>query len=1399
MYKKTKSFYGAFTKQNQISKTLRFQLELVEESQKKLFTDALATDKGRKPEEILVKTAIDDFFRWLLQKALNNRTDDECAQEILYDWNPLAKSIQSKPEAKKSKKSRAREQSEEDLQEEQAAQKKKIDAAIEELQKKARVTLQNRIESTLADFEKRYCHPDKGIKLEKLSPNSLLKTILPAFNENIAALTQEQLRAIEAYSDYSTQLRGFMQNRKNVYSKDDISTSILHRIVNVNFPKHLKNIGVFQSIPKTKRAEWQEKLGENFQDELQNLEINTLSEAFTVNFYNKLLTQKQVENYNTLLGGKTDGGNHLKGLNGYINEYNQRQNNKTDKISRFVPLHKMILAHVDSHSDVPIAFSDVVEMCNAIVKMYDDKKDCFNLVRAMVANMPQYNLTKVYINAKRINSLSHNIFGDFAFIQRALENYYDNTIYPDYQKNVENANVTTRNRMTSERKKWLEATSFPLSMLEDAISAYRSSLDETAKTEIKVNFESLIGYFSTFSFFDNKEDLNNSPADISDRIVENQESQPFDIIIQTRFENIQPILEGTEEQIKDCWANNENKGKFINNLKAFLDAINEVIWFIKPFYLDMDEKAEKDPGFYNQFDALYEELCSLLQLYDRVRNFVTRKVGQTGKMNVCFGITGNFLGGWVCSKTDNSFNGTQYKGYLFRKQNSCGEYDYFLGVSNNTKLFDREKSKQITDPSQYELLDYYQQKSQNVYNMAKDGETSYSNLKVEMLNYFNQQIQPNDSNDLYNKIQQERGKNNSRIALPSGYLEFIKENAPDFYSELLQDSEFQRINVKIIDLMKRTLATLTRMPAAIESSQKTYNLFTELKKEIDEICNYPTMSYIPISQAELSVAMSDEKKPLLLFKITNKDLSYAQTAAQGLRKKGRGRDNLHTMYLKQLFSGQQDTFDLGTGMIFHRDQVIRYDAKTLQRGHHANELKGKFNYPIIKDRRFTKDTLLFHLSISINPSKKTNNKQFNQNVLKTIVENKSAVKIIGLDRGETNLVYMTMIDQNGNIVKQKSFNVIEEGINSTSGKVHRTDYQAKLTQRQEENKRSRQSWETCNKIKDLKEGYISQVVHEIVTLMVENNAIVVMENLNFGFKQGRFHVEKQVYQKFEKALIDKLNYLVFKDRPSNEPGGVLNGYQLTPTVAQYKDMGDQCGFLFYVPAKYTSKIDPATGFVSLIYPKYESVAKARTFLEKFDRISYNPEKGYFEFTFNYDMFPLNETPWKTVWTICTYGDKRINPYRDRTTGAWMTEDVDVSAKLKALFKKFGIDYQSGNEFLSTILSQDSAAFFKELLGLLSLTLQLRHRNAQNGDDFILSPVCNASGEFFDSRKYQAIANSKQTPPLPQDADANGAYNIALKGLWLLERGIEIKNDKISLTMISNADWFQFACERNEKK
>ena len=177
-------------------------------------------------------------------------------------------------------------------------------------------------------------------------------------------------------------------------------------------------------------------------------------------------------------------------------------------------------------------------------------------------------------------------------------------------------------------------------------------------------------------------------------------------------------------------------------------------------------------------------------------------------------------------------------------------------------------------------------------------------------------------------------------------------------------------------------------------------------------------------------------------------------------------------------------------------------------------------------------------------------------------------------------------------------------------------------------------------IKELKEGYLSQVIHKICQLVMEYQAIIVMEDLNSGFKNSRIKVEKQIYQKFEKMLIDKLQYLAFKTPHGSQPS-IYNALQLASKFESFQKLGTQSGFIFYVPAWNTSKIDPATGFVDLLKPKYETVVKAQEFISKFDEIKYNQSKDWFEFSFDYSKFTEKAAGTRLDWTVCT---TNINRY-----------------------------------------------------------------------------------------------------------------------------------------------------------
>ena len=70
---------------------------------------------------------------------------------------------------------------------------------------------------------------------------------------------------------------------------------------------------------------------------------------------------------------------------------------------------------------------------------------------------------------------------------------------------------------------------------------------------------------------------------------------------------------------------------------------------------------------------------------------------------------------------------------------------------------------------------------------------------------------------------------------------------------------------------------------------------------------------------------------------------------------------------------------------------------------------------------------------------------------------------------------------------------------------------------------------------------------------------------------------------------------------------------------------------------------------------------------------------------------------------------------------------------------------------------------------------------------MLSPVAE-NGVFYDSRSCNGN--------LPIDADANGAYNIARKGLWVLRQIQDSKpGGKLNLAL-SNKEWLRFVQEKS---
>jgi CRISPR-associated protein Cpf1 len=212
----------------------------------------------------------------------------------------------------------------------------------------------------------------------------------------------------------------------------------------------------------------------------------------------------------------------------------------------------------------------------------------------------------------------------------------------------------------------------------------------------------------------------------------------------------------------------------------------------------------------------------------------------------------------------------------------------------------------------------------------------------------------------------------------------------------------------------------------------------------------------------------------------------------------------------------------------------------------------------------------------------------------------------------------------------------------------------------------RKTWEEIETIKELKEGYLSQVINKIKELVLEYDAVIVLENLNYGFKHSRTKVEKQVYQKFELQLIKKFNYIIDKRNPET----YNNAFQLTNPIRTLNDIGMQCGIVFYVSAWNTSQIDPTTGYVNLLsYIKHKNIKESKEFISKIKDIRFNGK--YYEFDIDFADYNPKYKETKTNWTICSYGTRIKNVKMEKSKG-WESIEVDLTTEFKKLFKEYNI-------------------------------------------------------------------------------------------------------------------------------
>lgn len=786
----------------------------------------------------------------------------------------------------------------------------------------------------------------------------------------------------------------------------------------------------------------------------------------------------------------------------------------------------------------------------------------------------------------------------------------------------------------------------------------------------------------------------------------------------------------------------------IAKVKNYADASLCIYQMLKYFALE-DKDRENAPGqlstsFYAQYDGYYKDF-EFIKYYNAFRNFITQKPFDEDKIKLNFE-KGNLLGGWAESPKGNA----QYCAYIFHRDNK-----FFLGVTDYPNILDSKIFPRIKNIKQnsYEQMIYKQLKSTTIYGVSY--ESTFGTKYTE------------DKKKLSKKELLERIK--SIIKEQVKFFPYLKGIYCRYYSEP---------NKLAQDLAEISL----------------YNI------------NFEPVSAEYIEQVEHGI--KDNRRYLYLFEILNKDL----------KKSKESKKNIHTIYFENLFSKinlVEPILKLSGGA----EIFLRRGTKNLPK---KKDKKGK---EVVDHKRYSEDKIMFHLPIVINMDSGTiTSRKFNQKINKFLDLNKKGINIIGIDRGEKNLLYYSVINQKGEILEQGSLNKIKIG-------EKEVDFYDKLVACEKERLKNRQSWEPVVKIKDLKKGYISHVIHIICELIIKYNAIVVLEDLNMRFKQICGGIERSVYQQFEKALIDKLDYMVFKDnRDLHAPGGILNGYQLAAQFKSFEKMGKQTGILFYTQADYTSITDPLTGFRKNIYiSNGASQEKIRQALEKIKIGWDEKEKSYF---FKYNVKDFSDQKNKDIqskeWIV--YAKiPRIRCEKDNN-GHWNYEPINVNERLKELFNLWGFNpredigkqivqkYKNGELGGEKELDGKPRNFYKALIYYFNLVLQLRNsfskkfKLEENGEiedigediDFIASPVApffstkavNKKREVLSvvnfvgfNERFVGAEEEKKRLLEGYNGDANGAYNIARKGIMILNKIRE--NPENPNLYITKENWDEF--------
>ena len=969
---------------------------------------------------------------------------------------------------------------------------------------------------------------EKTNKTKKKQPYECLTdaNMLDYLSANVKKLAEQNgideqalSKHIEVFKGFWGYMSGYNQNRKNYYEvKKKATTAVATRIVHENLPIFCNNIRRFEKCRDEYIGIYQLLKDNNRETKIKNshgveVEAEAISEdMFQIAHFNNCLSQTQIDEYNRVIGD----------YNYMINLYKQARSDEKNskKIDEFERLKKQIGCGKKKSMFVALIKDRKSELKDDDKKRENEDGVILTvetlLQRANIAGEAAFN---EHDNESEINSIP----GFIRFL-KGCNNWSGIYMSKNAINKISSLYFANWHSLEEILVEWHKGNDKELKEKVKACITYDEKREEPLKLRDAVELSGLFAALDTAlpeHFFKEslfKDDDTNEYRGVLDKTFTPSENLInmlcFDMKRYTEefLENSKRIL--VKEKYKDENIKAGEEDQTIKEIKDWFDAATDAMRIVRYFAVRKSKMKGNIPNATMEqalSNLLYSDEAQWFKWYDLIRNYLTKKPQADVKENR---LKLNFnnptlMEGWDLNKESN------YATVILRKNGF-----YYIGImakGHNNKF---DEGTIDTDGECYEKMIY----KQIPMPMGVVGFVRKCAGTAEKYGWH-----------CPNNCLNEEGKIIGKDDEAHTHLKEIIDCYKDFFDKYEKDGyKYRDFNFTFLDSDK-------------------YEKLSDFFRDVE------WQSY-KVTFRNVSVVFINDKVKngeLYLFKLVSKDFSPGKNGGKGTI----GTPNLQTLYWKKLFdednlkdviyklNGESEIFMrkpvakespvkhvLGSKLVNKRDKDDKTIPEQIYREIFLYENKKKKNisddakkyideqkaivkdvkHEIVKDNRFYGETkYLFHCPITINFKAKKYKEpkdalaKVNEEITNSLQQSVKDLHFIGIDRGEKHLVYSCTIDENGKIIEGKCHD--HDNINGTN-------YVQKLEAIADERTIARKNWQQQSKIKDLKRGYLSHVVHNLVEETIKDgdviapHAYIVLEDLSTEMKRGRQKIEKQVYQ-----------------------------------------------------------------------------------------------------------------------------------------------------------------------------------------------------------------------------------------------------------------------------------------------